>query len=200
MRMSNQWYVIRTKPNSDRLASSAIEAQGFESFMPRVNVPAGNHLRKLVPLFPGYLFLRCDIERHNLPVISRLPGVLGWVRFDSRVPSVPDEVIDELRGRLDAIHESGGLWQRFKVGQLVHLAHGKLDGLATVLEEPNTPEDRIRVLLDFMGRQVPTVVPWHSLSPLTGSASEVQAIKRSRRTRGRGRWVAGFGPRTVAQA
>jgi transcription antitermination factor NusG len=198
--MSKQWYVVRTKPNSDRIASSAFEAKGFESFMPRVSVPAGEDRRKRVPLFPGYLFLRCDIEQHDLPVISRLPGVLGWVRFDGHVPPVPDDLIDELRGRLDVIHRSGGMWQRFKVGQLVRLAHGKLDGLATVLEEPDSPEDRIRVLFEFMGRQVPTVVPWHSLSPLAGSASETRAIKRIRRTRGRGRWVAGFGPGKVAQA
>ncbi len=198
--MSTQWYVVRTKPNCDRLASSSFLAKGYESFMPRVSVPAGERKRKIVPLFPGYLFLRCDIQRRDLPVISRLPGVLGWVRFDGQVPPVPDKVIDDIRGRLDTIHSSGGLWQRFRVGQTVRLAHGNMDGLATILEEPDTPEARIKVLLDFMGRQVPAVVPWHSLTALAGSASDIRAIKRSRRTRGRGRWVARFGPRMVTQA
>ena len=195
-----QWYVVRCKPNCDRLATSSFLAKGYESFMPRVRVPAGDHKRKLVPLFPGYLFLKCDIQQRDLPEISRLPGVLGWVRFDGEAPPVPDNVIDELRGRIDVIHRSGGLWQKFKVGQMVRLAHGNLDGLATILEEPDTPEARIKVLLDFMGRQVPTVVPWHSLTALGNTASDIRAIKRSRRTRGHGRWIATQNPKMVTQA
>jgi transcriptional antiterminator RfaH len=196
--MTERWYVIRTKPNSDGLAASAMEREGFKLFFPRVNVPTGEHRRKTVPLFPGCLFLRCDFRAHTLPIVSRFPGVLGWVRFDGNVPHLPDEVIAELQNRIDAIHGSGGLWQKFRAGQLVRVSHGKLDALAIVLDEPASPEARVRVLLEFMGRQVPATVPWRNLS-LDPAPSDESPLKRNRRTRGRGRWIREFGPKAVTQ-
>ena len=196
--MTKHWYVVRTKPNSDSLAAFAMELEGFELFSPRVDVPAEENRYKQAPLFPGYLFLRCDIRAHALPVVSRFPGVLGWVRFDGNVPHLPDAVITELQDRVATIHTTGGLWNRFGVGEVVGVSHGKFEGLATVLNGPTSPDARVRVLLDFMGRRVTATVPWRSLSSKPDISEEPPSSRR--RTRGRGRWIKGFGPRTSARA
>ena len=172
--------------------------EGFELFFPEVDIPVRVQKPKRVPMFPGYLFLRCDILGHRLPMVSRLPGVFGWVRVGGDIPSVPDDVIDGLRARVDSIHTSGGMWESFKPGQLVQVARGKMEGVATVLAAPKTPQDRVRVLLEFMGRQVQATVPWHSLNPLSEDQADRELRRHRRRTRGRGRWINGFGPRAAA--
>ncbi|MCH8959166.1 MAG: succinate dehydrogenase assembly factor 2, partial [Proteobacteria bacterium] len=86
------------------------------------------------------------------------------------VPAVPDEVVELVAERVQAINCTGGLWTRFRRGQRVHVLSGKMEGLAEVVEEPRSPEDRVRVLLEFMGRQVPAQVPWLNLRPIERTA------------------------------
>ena len=197
--MSQGWYLARTKALSEYLAAIALERNGYELFFPRVQTPRPRIGYGDAPLFPGYLFVHQDADGSGLPAINRVTGVVGWVQFDGVVPKVPDEVIADLNRRLEAINKGGGHWTRFQPGQEVRLIWGSTESLAEVLEEPKSPQSRVRVLLDFMGQLVPARVPWQDLQPLNGDSEPHAYGGRSpRRTRGKGRWVRGFGPRSLA--
>ena len=191
--MARNWYVIRTAPRAEYMASAELDRAGFEVFSPRVkNLRAqGGHAN--VPLFPGYLFLRCDLAE-DAPTFKQVaPHVSGWVSFDGVVPPLPGEFIDALHRRLADIDNEGGLWRRFRRGEKVQVVAGHMQELAEVLEEPKSPQARVRVLMEFMGRLVSAQVPWEDLRP----AEEVQSPgnRSPRRTRGKGRWIQGFGQR-----
>jgi len=196
--MSLRWYVIRTKPQSERLAASALERNGLELFFPLVRTPLVHAAPSMVPLFPGYLFVRYDMEAGDAQMARRLPGILGWVRFNDVAPPLPDDVIANLADRVESINNGGGLWTRFRPGDKVSVVTGKLEGLAEVVEEAKSPESRVRVLLEFMGRQVPAEIPWQSLKPARKDSGPTAPARRPRRTRGGGRWVRGFRPETAA--
>ncbi len=193
--MSLNWYVVRTKPQCEYLAARGLRRDGFQIFLPLVGSPTPRAGRRDSPLFPGYLFLRYDVDNQDWPSLRQMPGILGWVRLGGVVPAIPDEVVDLLGERVRLINQGGGLWTRFEKGQRVQVVSGRMEGLAEVIEEPRSPEDRVRVLLDFMGRQVPAQVPWLNLMPI---AEKAEDMRSRRRTRGKGRWVRGAGPRTLA--
>ena len=193
--MSLRWYVVQTKPQCEYLAARGLRGDGFEIFLPLVESPTPRAGRQDGPLFPGYLFLRYDVDNQDWPSLRQMPGILGWVRLGGVVPAIPDEVVDLLVERVESINQGGGLWTRFKRGQRVQVVAGRMEGLAEVIEEPRAPEDRVRVLLDFMGRQVPAQIPWLNLRSISAEAEEVSG---RRRTRGKGRWVKGAHPRTLA--
>jgi len=193
--MARNWYVIRTEPRAEYMASAELDRAGFEVFSPRVKTqhPRAGHAD--VPLFPGYLFLRCDLAE-DAPTFKQVaPHVSGWVSFGGVVPPLADEFVDALQQRLINIDDYGGLWRRFHRGEKVRIVAGKVQGFAEVLEEPRSPQARVRVLMEFMGRLVPAQVPWENLQP----AEEEQgpSNRSPRRTRGKGRWVQGFGQRAI---
>ena len=198
--MTQAWYLIRTKPLSEYLAATALERNGYELCFPRVQTPRPRTGHVDAPLFPGYLFVRQDRNGSGLPAINRMAGLIGWVKFDDVVPRVPDEVITELERRLEAINEGGGHWTRYQPGERVRVVSGKMESLAEVLEEPSSPESRVNVLLDFMGRLIPARVPWQDLQRIEDDSVYDRGGRPPRRTRGRGRWVRGFGPRAAAGA
>lgn len=197
--MSLNWYALRIKPNSEGLSSAALGREGLDVYSPAVLSPCGEADFVSKPLFPGYLFLRFDMECHDMHLVSGLPGILGWVRFGGAIPAIPDGVVAELKERVALINESGGLWERFQPGDSVQVLSGKMESLGEVLESAKSPHENVRVLLDFMGRMVPAQVPWNSLRPVNQD-SVTAGSKRGRRTRGRGRWVRGFGPRDAVTA
>ena len=198
--MALGWHVVRTRPHSDYLAAVSLEREGFELFFPRVMTPhSGNGYRE-VPLFPGYLFIRYAGDGNGWPAVHRLPGVSGWVRFEGVAPPVPDEVVGALAERVELINESGGLWRQFRRGDIVHVSNGKLDCLAEVLREVRSPHDRVGVLMEFLGRLVSVKVPWQDLRQVSQEGMASAGRRGLRRTRGRGRWIGGSGPRAFGAA
>jgi transcriptional antiterminator RfaH len=194
--MALRWYLIRTKPRNEYRAAAALSREGSETFFPCVRKPRPQGGYSEGPLFPSYLFIKCDWERGEGPSVYQLPGILGWVRFDGAVIPVPDDVIWALARRVETINEGGGLWTKFQPGDRVRVSSGELESFARVVEEPTSPHSRVRILLEFMGRLVPTKVPVHTLRRL-GQSNLANDHPRPRRTRGRGRWVRGFGPQAA---
>ena len=120
------------------------------------------------------------------------------VSFEGVVPSLPDGVIHELSQRACAINGTGGLWTRFRPGDRVSVALGPLESLAEVVEEAKSPGARVRVLMEFLGRMVEARVPLQNVQQVGVAGSAMQQDRpSSRRTRGRGRWINGFGPRAI---
>ena len=124
--------------------------------------------------------------------------MLGWVSFGGGVPSVPDEVVATLTNRVDTINSQGGLWRRFKPGDKVYVASNNIQSLAEVVEESKSPEGRVRVLLQFMGRLVSAQVNCQELQPVERQLSANPHLPR--RTRGRGRWIRGFESQTAGSS
>ena len=182
---------------SEYKAAAALERNGYDLYFPTVLTPRPRPGHDDVPLFPGYVFVRYHRNGSGLPPISRLPGLIGWVGFDGFVPRVPDEVIVELSTRVEDINRQGGAWRSFQPGDKVRVTSGWRENLAEVLDEPESPQSRVRVLLSFMGRLVRARVPWQDLEPVNGDAPLLPRRRQPRRTRGNGRWIRGFGPRAV---
>jgi transcriptional antiterminator RfaH len=194
--MGSRWYIVRTKPRAEYLAAEELGRDGFETFFPRVKRPHNRISHADTPLFPGYLFLRCELDGDGRSSFQQGQHVLGWVSFDGEIPSIPDEVVSALRERAAVIDSGGGLWRRYQPGEKVRIVSNKIESLAEVIEEAKTPQARVKVLLSFMGRLVQAQVPWENLQPSEDPPMETN--RSLRRTRGGGRWIQGFGPRAVA--
>ena len=75
--MSLQWFVLRTKPHSEQLAASELCRDGLEVFCPSIKQPQVRSRRSEQPLFPGYLFLRCNPQAKGWPSFRRGHHVTG---------------------------------------------------------------------------------------------------------------------------
>lgn len=193
--MALNWYVLRTEPRAEYLAADELRQDGLEVYLPLVGGPHKRPGHVDAPLFPGYLFLRCDLEADGGPPLRQAHRVLGWIKFGGEVPAIPDEVMSELTSRIEITNQQGGLWRRFRVGERVRIVSKSLETFAEIVEEPKSPRARVKVLLSFMGRIIAGEVPWEDLHPVDDNWTEQQ--RAPRRTRGNGRWINGFGPRPV---
>lgn len=199
--MSRKWYVVKTEPGLEHLAFQELRRDEFEVFAPRMQTPNKTGGREDIALFPGYLFLKLDLDDTGWPVFRPAHRIRGFIRFGRDLPTLSDEAVQDLSNRVKAINGEDGLWQRFKLGETVQVISGALEGLGLVLEEARSPQGRATVLMDFMGRQVQAEVPWRNLKPSgLGAVNPEQWERRHapRRTRGKGRWIKGHAPQTAA--
>jgi transcriptional antiterminator RfaH len=194
---ASTWYLVRTRPLCEYKAAAGLERNGYDLFFPRVNTPKPRRGHEDTPLFPGYLFVRFDRAGTGLPPVNKVSGLVGWVEFDGVVPPVPDAVISEMSRTVDDVNRNGGYWRRFQQGEMVRITSGWMNNLAEILEEPESPNSRVRVLLNFMGRLVRARVPWKELEAVDGGPARYGSGRPPRRTRGKGRWIRGQGPRAL---
>ena len=187
--MTSNWYVLRIKSRSEASVANELERDGYNCFLPQVKGLRRNKIMALAPLFPGYLFLQVEIRSSGAELARNRKGVLGWLRTDDNIPFIAEETIANIRRQVTEINGSGGLWKRFRPGDKVRVVSGKLDSPGKVTGEPDSAQGNVRVTLHLMGRTITARVPLHTLQPVNEQPRADSAPRRSRRTRGRGRWI-----------
>jgi transcriptional antiterminator RfaH len=161
------WYCLHAQPRHESIAARALrQREDVEVFCPRIRfrrVRAGGQMWMTEALFPGYLFARFDLpSRHR--EIGHAHGLRGIVHFGGLHPSVPDAVIDQLRLSLGE-EELTEVASHPEPGDDVVLTGGALHGLQAVVTQFLPARERIRVLLEFMGRQMEFELPAQSALP-----------------------------------
>jgi transcriptional antiterminator RfaH len=155
---SQQWYVVYSKPHKEELALFYLQSKGVETFLPRLVFPESlNKHRRIVPLFPNYLFVRIRLsEQHAYVVWS--PGVKCFVNFNGVPAPLDDEIVEFLMKQADP---EGAIAARsnLKPKQEILITGGPFDGLVGIIQEPPDAKGRVKVLLNLLSRQVKAEVP-----------------------------------------
>jgi transcriptional antiterminator RfaH len=114
------------------------------------------------PLFPCYIFVRCVLEE-QLDHVRHTPGISSIVNFGSRIPEVPELVIQELR-------ECFGTEESLDVdtcpgpGDGVTLTSGAFLGMQAVVLRAWPAKRRVEILLEILGRPTPMEVDCNLLA------------------------------------
>jgi transcriptional antiterminator RfaH len=162
-----RWYVVHTQPSAEDRAIARLRTQGYHIFCPRLRKVV-RHARKstdkLAPLFPGYLFLRLDISRDRWRSVNGTRGVVRLLTQGDIPQAVPSGVVEDLQSQA-GVNGCLDLASPFKAGQRVRIAEGPFADFVGTLERLNGA-DRVRVLLDLLGRSVSASLRCEALAPV----------------------------------
>lgn len=156
--MPTAWYAIQSKANKEEALYEQLENQGFDAFFPRIRVsPVNPRAKKVKAYFPGYLFVRIDLNAVGLSVFQFMPFARGMVQFDHEPASVPDSLINALQKKLDQVNLAGGeLFNGLQTGDTVEIADGPFAGYEAIFDVRLDGRERVRVLIQLLSqRQVP---------------------------------------------
>lgn len=153
-----RWYVVYSKPHKEEFAEFHLRLKGLEVFFPRLLMPESLQKRKrIVPLFPNYLFVRILISEEYHYVLWS-PGVKRIIGFNGNPTPLDEEVMDFL---MQQATPEGIITARcnLRAGQEVQISGGPFDGLVGIIQEPPSAKGRVKVLLKLLSRQVKVEVP-----------------------------------------
>lgn len=74
-----QWYALWTRSHSERLVHDQLAAQGFDVFLPMLDVwsrRSGARHAISIPMFPGYLFLRHAMDKSSYVKVRQARGLV----------------------------------------------------------------------------------------------------------------------------
>lgn len=154
-KLSKQWYVLYTKPRQEPVAQEHLARQGFEVYLPKVELTKRRKgiLSSIIePFFPRYLFISFDRERDDWAPIRSTRGVCGLVRFGGVPKPVSASLIEMLKSnenteKLQCINANA-----WKSGDRVEIEQGPFAGYSCIYQAEKSAA-RVSVLLNIVGKQ-----------------------------------------------
>jgi transcriptional antiterminator RfaH len=159
------WYCLRSQPKHEHIAAAHLRMlEGVTVFCPRIRFRRATR-QGLVwvteAMFPGYLFARFELAKMHRQV-GYAHGVSGIVRFADRYPAIEEGALAQLRNHTDG-SEVKELDYAISQGDNVRIAEGAFAGLEAIVTQILPAKERVRVLMDFLGRKMEAEVECSSI-------------------------------------
>jgi transcriptional antiterminator RfaH len=153
------WLVANTHPQRETLATANLRNQGYEVYAPVLRKQT-RHARRvretLVPLFPGYIFVRWDVPAMQWRPILSTVGVRSIVRSGDRPSQLYDAVVRALKAR-----EREGIISRSasprEIGHKVQIGRGPFEGIVGEIIAL-CERERLVVLMNLLNRPIKVTV------------------------------------------
>lgn len=161
------WYAVRTKPRCEAFAEANLQRLGVETFLPMLmehKQMICEHRQSSTPLFPGYLFVRCEMPA-KYRAVSYAAGVKSIVSFGAGPSVVDDSIVDSIKGQaVNGVIEIAD--KRLVPGKAVRIGEGPLFGLDAVFEKKLSGTHRAVLLLKAISYQARVIVELRQVANL----------------------------------
>lgn len=163
-----QWFCVRSQIKHEHIAAAHLRKIGeVDVFCPRIRYQkATRHGASwwTEAMFPNYIFARFNPVQH-MNTVRYAHGVCKVVAFGGRYSVIPDQVLADLRSVLGQ-DDIRVMQPDIKIGDKVQLARGSLVGLSAVVTQIMPGKERVRVLMDFLGRVTEFEVGLGDIAPV----------------------------------
>lgn len=161
------WYCLRSQPKHEHIAAAHLRMlEQITVFCPRIRFKRTTR-RGLVwvteAMFPGYLFAHFELaEMHRQ--VRYAHGVSGIVQFGGRYPMIEEGALAQLR-EYSGTAEITELNYELSRGDQVKVVDGVFVGLEAVVTQLVPAKERVKILMDFLGRKLEAEVEHASVLP-----------------------------------
>ena len=150
------WYCLRSQPKHEHIAAAHLRLlEEVTVFCPRIRFKRSTRQGVVwvtEAMFPGYLFARFELMTMHRKV-QYAQGVSAIVRFADRYPTIDEDSLEQLMAHTGAngvTEMNYGLSQ----GDCVRISGGLFAGLDAVVVKVLPAKERVRILMDFLGRKI----------------------------------------------
>ncbi len=152
------WFCLKAETKREHLAAATLRRQlGVQSFSPRLRFRRATKRGAVwfvEAMFPGYLFAQfVYAEQHR--AVEYSPGISYIVRFGQQIATLDPVSIADLATQAGE-DEIVTIDSEVSVGQEVRIVEGPLHGFEALVTKVLPARERVRVLLEFLGRSVET--------------------------------------------
>ena len=150
--LDKKWFIAQIKPNSYNSAIQNLKRQGFETFLPKMEITQrqkNKFIVKNVYVFPGYMFVCFDPHTLSWTRINSTYGVSKVLAFNKKPAEISSHLILELKKRYQ-VSTNHTKKVNLKEGDTIKFYEGPFTDLIAKVENVDK-NNRIWVLLEAMG-------------------------------------------------
>ncbi|MBU4208343.1 MAG: UpxY family transcription antiterminator [Proteobacteria bacterium] len=147
------WYVLHTKSRFENVVNDVLIKKTIEVFLPKIKVRSKRRDRKAmiqVPLFPGYVFVKTDLNPYEHIEIVKTAGAVRIIGNKDGPLAVPQESIKSLKIMV-AGNSSVITGTRLRKGDRVMVVDGPFAGITGTFIRYKGKE-RVVVYIEALGQ------------------------------------------------
>lgn len=151
-----KWYAVHTRSRFEQKVYVGISGKSIEAFLPQVQVISrrkDRHKKIYVPLLPGYVFVRFDMEPETYWDIIKTTGVVRMVSFRGGPVPANDEEVASLM-ILDGTDRTVQNRAYIRKGDKVMIMEGPLKGLVGFFLRRKGQTDKVVVSVELLKRSL----------------------------------------------
>ena len=153
---SLKWYALHTRSRFEQKVYEGLCGKSLEAFLPRIQVMSRRKDRRkkiLVPLIPGYVFVRSILVPQEYHQIIKTIGVVRMISFKGQPVPADDQEISSLM-ILDGTDRTVQNRAYMRKGERVMIMEGPLRGLSGFYLRHKGKTDRVVVSVDLLQRSL----------------------------------------------
>jgi len=159
------WYAVQTRPRHEKKVITNLNEKHIESYLPLLNqMHHWSDRRKLVqvPLFPGYVFVRAQLDPRVFVAVLSIWGALAFVGPQREAMPIPESQIEDIRTLLST-KVSLSPYPFLKLGQRVRVRGGALDGVEGILV--TNGQKRLVISVESIHRSLSMTIEGYDIEP-----------------------------------
>jgi transcription antitermination factor NusG len=154
--MALKWYTFHSHPHKEDMLFHQILCHDLDGFYPCLTVvPKNPRSRTVRPYFPGYLFVRADLDTINFSTLQYMPYSSGLVEFGGEPAVVPDDLIHSIQKRMAMLNAEEVIKEdkHFIPGEQLIISAGPLEGYEAMFDQSLSGKERSRILIKTLYNQ-----------------------------------------------
>lgn len=162
-----KWYVAHTYSGYENKVKAniekSVENRGIQNLITDVKVPVEQvvekkgDVEKIVnhKIFPGYVVIKMVMTDESWYVVRNTRGVTGFVGPGSKPVPLTDEEVERMGVETIRMADID-----FSVGDLVSIKSGPMEGFSGTVQEINSEQRKVKVLVSMFGRETPVEIDY----------------------------------------
>ncbi|HLG21765.1 MAG TPA: transcription termination/antitermination protein NusG [Candidatus Manganitrophaceae bacterium] len=165
--MEKSWYVIHTYSGYEGRVKASLEervkALGIEDKVGKVLIPTeevveikeGKKRVSTKKFFPGYVLVEMSLDEELQQLVKSTPKVTGFLGGGATPSPLSRHEVDVLLKQIDEGVAQPREKTQFDKGDNVRIIDGPFLGFNGVVDEVNTDQSKVKVLVSIFGRSTP---------------------------------------------
>ena len=165
--MSENWYIVhvysgfeqRVKSSLEERIKQAAQAEKFEEILipaeTVVEMKKGEKKARSKKFFPGYIFVKMELDNESWHLVKHTPKVTGFVGDSTNPPSVSEAEVLKITQQIKEGKMKPRLQIDFEKGENVRVKEGPFANFNGVVDEVLPDKGRLKVLVSIFGRSTP---------------------------------------------
>jgi transcription elongation factor/antiterminator RfaH len=152
-KLTNAWYALHTRSRFENVVNDGLSKKALSVFLPKISVKSrrkDRHKMIKVPLFPGYLFVKTDLNPYEHVEILKTTGAVRLIGNKAGPVPIADHTIESLKIMVSTDGEvvTG---TRFNKGDRVIVINGPFSGVTGIFSRYRG-DGRVVVNIEALGQ------------------------------------------------
>lgn len=117
-----------------------------------VKIKKGQKVLEDQKLFPGYVFLKANMESDVSNISSTIPKAMGFLGAKNNPEPVSEKKMEEIFSLISVDESDAGKNQTFEIGEELNVIEGPFDSFSGVVEEFDAEKQRVKISILIFGR------------------------------------------------